>query len=49
MKNAVLENFAIFTGKLSATFFKTDSKQVFSSENCEIFKKSYFEEYLLLY
>ena len=44
MKNVVLKDFAIFTGKLQiCNFIK---KRLFSSEYCEIFKGNYFEEHL---
>ena len=32
--------------KMSATLLKRDSTQLFSCENCEILKNTYFEEYL---
>ena len=31
---------------MPATLLKRDSKQVFSCQYCEIFKKTYFEEHL---
>ena len=43
MKKPVLKNFAIFTVKLQACF----PTKVFSSEYCEIFTNTYFEEHLL--
>ena len=48
MKKALLKNLAIFIGKLQAcNFIKNTPTQVFSSEYCEIFKNTYFEEHLL--
>ena len=57
LKEAVLKNFAIFTGKqlcwklqlclsVGATLLKSDSKPLFSCEYCKIFKNTYFEEHL---
>ena len=49
----VFKNFAIFTGKhLYWSFFKKKLQetptQMFSCENCEIFKNNFFEEHLLM-
>ena len=51
IKKAVLKNSAVFTEKhlqvfSPATFLKETPAQVFSYEYCEMFKKTYFEEYL---
>ena len=51
---AVLKNFAIFTGKnlcwilflINLKAFKSSGKQVFSCENCESCKCTYFEKHL---
>ena len=57
-KKPVLKNFAIFKGKHLCwslfliklqglqLYLKDTPTQVFSCEYCEIFKKTYFEEYL---
>ena len=52
MKKAAFKNFANFTGKYlcwSLFLIKLQTEtpaQAFSGENCEIFKNTYFEEYL---
>ena len=48
-KKLFLKHFAIFLGKLLACNFikKRLQRQMFSSEYCEIFKSTYFEEHLL--
>ena len=52
MKKAVLKNLTIFTGKLQTCNFIKKRLQhryfpALSSEYCEIFKNTYFEEHLL--
>ena len=46
-KKSVLKNFALFTGKLQTCNFIKKKTQVFSSEYCEIFNNTYFEELVL--
>ena len=48
MKKAVLKNFAIFTVKqlFLQVYRKETLRQMFSCEYCEIYKNTYFEEYL---
>ena len=45
-KTAVLKNFTIITGKLQ-NYNCITLTQVLSSEYCQIFKNTYFEEHLL--